>query len=110
MYFVRWLRTRSTSSVTIHAIQKLIIRTLYDAIRARGLAVPGVPPGVVETFPLYEVLDGKTSGDYVQRVEPSVLGGKKMADALLAALYPDAPPSQVRAEDAGGSGSGKKQD
>lgn len=49
--------------------------------------MPGLPAGVVETFPLYDVLDGKTSTDYVQRVEPSVQGGKKMADALLAALY-----------------------
>ena len=66
---------------------QLIIRTLYDALREHGLEVPGLPHGVVETFPLYEVLDGKTSADYVQRVEPSVQGGKKMADALLSALY-----------------------
>lgn len=33
--------------------------------------------------PLFEVLDGKTSGDYVSRVEPSSQGGKKMAEYLL---------------------------
>jgi len=33
--------------------------------------------------PLYHVLDGKTKEDYVARVEPSALGGKKMADYLL---------------------------
>ena len=69
------------------SVLQLIIRTLYDALQEQGLEVPGLPPGVVETFPLYEVLDGKTSADYVQRVEPSVQGGKKMADALLSALY-----------------------
>jgi hypothetical protein len=31
---------------------------------------------------LYEVLDGKAEGDYVARVEPSVDGGRKMADLL----------------------------
>lgn len=36
-------------------------------------------------FPLFQVLDGKTTEDYLQRVEPSPSGGKKMADALFAA-------------------------
>lgn len=34
-------------------------------------------------FPLFEVLDGTDTNDYVQRVEPSVEGGRKMAGALL---------------------------
>jgi hypothetical protein len=33
--------------------------------------------------PLFDVLDGKTSDDYVSRVEPSSQGGKKMAEYLL---------------------------
>jgi hypothetical protein len=33
---------------------------------------------------------GKTSADYVQRVEPSVTGGRKMAKALFARLHPPA--------------------
>jgi len=41
-------------------------------------------PGVeVVPFPLFEALDGKDPADYVQRVEPSVQGGSKMAEALL---------------------------
>ena len=34
-------------------------------------------------FPLFKVLDGKTSSDYRERVEPSPEGGRKIADALL---------------------------
>lgn len=41
--------------------------------------------GVV-VVPLYEALDGKRSEDYVQRVEPSEEGGRKMAQLLLSAV------------------------
>ena len=44
----------------------------------------------VVPFPLFRVLDGKTSSDYCQRVEPSPQGGRKMARALLNAVV--APP------------------
>ena len=33
--------------------------------------------------PLFNVLDGKCSDDYVARVEPSAIGGEKMAEFLL---------------------------
>lgn len=33
--------------------------------------------------PLFNVLDGKRSEDYIARVEPSALGGRKMAEFLL---------------------------
>ena len=33
-------------------------------------------------FPLFKVLDGKNTKDYAQRVEPSILGGKKIGKAL----------------------------
>lgn len=66
---------------------QLIIRTLYDRLVQRGFTADGT---VVETFPLFTVLDGKNSDDYVQRVEPSVQGGRKMADALLRHLFPEA--------------------
>ncbi|KAF2121638.1 hypothetical protein BDV96DRAFT_609623 [Lophiotrema nucula] len=36
--------------------------------------------------PLYEVLDGKTVGDYTARVEPSVEGGRKMAEKFVRLL------------------------
>jgi len=42
-----------------------------------------IPGTEVIGFPLFEVLDGKTSSDYEQRVEPSTTGGMKMADKLM---------------------------
>jgi hypothetical protein len=33
--------------------------------------------------PLFNVLDGKNSRDYIARVEPSSQGGRKMAEYLL---------------------------
>ena len=41
-------------------------------------------PTSIEAFPLFEVL--AEHGDYVQRVEPSVQGGRKMAAAFIEAL------------------------
>lgn len=55
----------------------------------------------VVPFPLFKVLDGKTTSDYCQRVEPSPQGGRKMATALLeavlgpAAQHSSAPPQMV---------------
>lgn len=37
----------------------------------------------VVPVPLFQALDGKTSGDYVERVEPSAQGGIKIAKLLL---------------------------
>jgi hypothetical protein len=38
-------------------------------------------------IPLYRILDGTNTDDYVARVEPSVLGGKKMAEYIYANLF-----------------------
>ena len=38
-------------------------------------------------MPLFEVLDGSDTRDYVQRVEPSPQGGRKMAVALMDVIY-----------------------
>lgn len=61
---------------------QLIIRTLFSKIAARGFD----GPAVVEPFALFEVLDGKDTSDYHHRVEPSIKGGRKMAEALLPVL------------------------
>ena len=34
-------------------------------------------------FPMYEILDGKHSEDYIARVEPSNLGGLKLAKEFV---------------------------
>jgi len=41
----------------------------------------------VVAFPLFKVLDGKTSSDYVQRVEPSSQGGRKIENSLIDVLF-----------------------
>lgn len=59
-------------------LQCLIRRMFVDAtskIRISGTEVIPVP--------LFNALDGKTSEDYIARVEPSSQGGKKMAEYLL---------------------------
>eukprot|EP00928_Gymnodinium_smaydae_P071299 TRINITY_DN54925_c0_g1_i1.p1 TRINITY_DN54925_c0_g1~~TRINITY_DN54925_c0_g1_i1.p1 ORF type:complete len:342 (+),score=71.04 TRINITY_DN54925_c0_g1_i1:36-1061(+) len=55
------------------------IRKVYE-LGTSQIRIPGVE---VVGFPLFEVLDGKTSSDYRERVEPSETGGAKMATALL---------------------------
>lgn len=40
----------------------------------------------VVPFPLFRVLDGSDTRDYVERVEPSPQGGAKMARALMDAV------------------------
>lgn len=65
---------------------QLIIKTLFDAIKAKGFNIPGTE---VIPFPLFEVLDGKNTEDYIQRVEPSISGGRKMAEAFLDTLLPE---------------------
>jgi hypothetical protein len=41
----------------------------------------------VEPFALFNVLDGTDTDDYIQRVEPSVQGGRKMGEALVKACF-----------------------
>lgn len=46
-----------------------------------------IPGTQVVPVPLFRVLDCQDSGDYVARVEPSVEGGRKMAQAFLQYLF-----------------------
>lgn len=67
---------------------------LQEAIRAvfrlatQRIRIPGTE---VVALPLFEVLNGKDTTDYVSRVEPSPSGGRKMARALLEAIVPPSP-------------------
>ncbi|GMH94373.1 hypothetical protein TrST_g2702 [Triparma strigata] len=64
---------------------QLVLRTLHRSLAAK--APPRDLAGLdVEVFPLFTVLDGADTGDYKQRVEPSVQGGEKIARALLGRL------------------------
>jgi len=60
-----------------------IIRKVY-AWGVSQIQIPGVQ---VEHLPLYEVLDGTDTTDYVQRVEPSITGGQKMAKAIAEKVF-----------------------
>jgi len=50
--------------------------------------------------PLFNVLNGKNSEDYVARVEPSALGGKKMAEYLLDIIQEPFNPAAVNHDSA----------
>jgi hypothetical protein len=59
-------------------LQALIRMVFQEAISK--IRIPG---STVIPVPLYHVLDGKNTRDYVARVEPSPTGGRKMAEFLL---------------------------
>ena len=63
---------------------QLILREIYRQAVAE-IRLPGVR---VVPIPLYEFLDPGAPGDYVARVEPSVVGGRKLANGILACLQP----------------------
>lgn len=58
---------------------QLFIRKAFEEATSR-IQIPGTE---VIPVPLFNVLDGKRSEDYVARVEPSAIGGRKMAEFLL---------------------------
>ena len=61
---------------------QLVVRCLFEAISNIGF--PGLNTKVTP-LPLFQVLSEES--DYVQRVEPSVSGGRKMASAFLNHLF-----------------------
>ena len=65
-------------------VLQLIMRTLYERISSSITAVDGVP---VVPCPLFRALDGKTTADYAQRVEPSIQGGEKLAKVIVDAVF-----------------------
>jgi len=58
---------------------QMIIKKMFDEATS-NIKISG---SQVIAVPLFNVLDGTNSKDYVARVEPSALGGKKMAEFLL---------------------------
>jgi hypothetical protein len=65
---------------------QLMIKTVFKLATSK-ISIPGT---AVVAFPLFEVLNGKNTDDYCQRVEPSPSGGEKMAKALLDAVLGEA--------------------
>jgi len=60
-----------------------VIRQVYHW----GVSCISIPGVEVVPMPLFEVLDGKNTDDYIQRVEPSIQGGEKMARALAELVF-----------------------
>lgn len=59
------------------------LQTLIRRAFVEGTSKISIPGSEVIPVPLFNVLDGKDSRDYIARVEPSPQGGRKMAEYLL---------------------------
>ena len=59
----------------LHGLIRTIFSQAVSTIKIEGLDI--------EAVPLFEVMDGTNPGDYIQRVEPSEQGGRKMANFIL---------------------------
>ena len=75
-----WSHSLTLSSLLTHYCVRTTLSELYYRAIQSNIQIKG---SEVIPVPLYHVLDGKSRKDYVARVEPSALGGKKMADYLL---------------------------
>jgi hypothetical protein len=60
-----------------------VIKSMYENATKR-IRIPGVE---VIALPLFIKMDGLSSEDYIQRVEPSEHGGKKLASLILDAVH-----------------------
>ena len=56
-----------------------LIKNLFE----KAISKISIPGSTVVGIPLFEVLNGKISTDYVQRVEPSAKGGEKMGKFII---------------------------
>lgn len=58
---------------------QLILSSMCERLTQRGLHIEGTR---VAICPLFEALDGSDPADYCERVEPSVVGGRKVAERI----------------------------
>ena len=68
------------------------LQSIIKYIYVEAISQIHIEGSEVIPVPLFEKLDGKTTADYVDRVEPSDQGGKKIAELLYAKL--SAPPEK----------------
>ena len=88
LYYLDETRGGSWADATLQALGydrdpsklQLLMRVVYR-LATSTVAIDGVE--AVVPLPMYEALDGQTTDDYVQRVEPSSQGGRKLAALLL---------------------------
>lgn len=88
-------------------VQALIDRVYEENFVRRGVQIQGVK--IVAPVPLSLALDGKTTTDYVARVEPSATGGVKIAALYVAHINRELAKfeKQAAAEGAAGAASSK---
>ena len=60
-----------------------LIKRVFELATVKVSAPRGV---TIVPLPLFKTLDGKRTGDYISRVEPSASGGRKMANSILDAV------------------------
>mmetsp|Transcript_14190 Transcript_14190/g.42176 ORF Transcript_14190/g.42176 Transcript_14190/m.42176 type:complete len:80 (-) Transcript_14190:22-261(-) len=63
-----------------------ILQALLKRVFELGTSQIQLPGAQVEHIAMYEIIDGKTAGDYSDGVHLSEQGGRKMVGALLGAL------------------------
>jgi hypothetical protein len=61
----------------------VIVQTAIEAIYNNSICNIKVKGTNIVPCPVFQVLDGKTTSDYVGRVEPSSTGGEKMAEMFV---------------------------
>ena len=79
---MRNTRSSRPSLSPLLTLPQAAIRRVFE-IATSKISIPGTE---VVAFPLFRVLDGSDTRDYLQRVEPSPQGGAKMARALMDAV------------------------
>lgn len=67
---------------------KYIVRQIFKY----GISEIKIPNHDIIPFPMFKVLDGKNTNDYIQRVEPSSIGGFKIALALKKCIFENVMP------------------
>lgn len=90
IYYLDETRGNSWAEYALSALQynqnpkklQLVISTLFE-LATKQIQIPGT---TVIGIPLFQVLNGKDSNDYVERVEPSAIGGKKMGSFIISEI------------------------
>lgn len=83
---IRKFFEEATRYVGIRGSYQMRVFTLFllSSLPNSSIKITGT---TVIPIPLFHSLDGTRSSDYVARVEPSAIGGKKMAELLLDAVH-----------------------
>lgn len=62
---------------------QVVIQQIYK-YAIQQISIPNVQ---IVACPMFEILDSKSTQDYVERVEPSNIGGRKIAKSLVEIIF-----------------------